>query len=85
MKVSTVALLFFLVVLMTPAAESVKDPIIRQEGIQLAKTVSRICSQRLFKLLKTPEKLGLFKALSKKLLCTLFLPQAVCDSYILYN
>ena len=83
MKVFTVALFCFLVVF--TAAESVSDPIIRQEGIQLAKTISRICSQRLFKLLKTPEKLGLFKALSKKLLCTLFLPQAVCDSYILYN
>ena len=49
MKVFSVALLFFLVVFMTPAAESVRDPTIKKCGVQLARTISSVCRMRLMK------------------------------------
>ena len=43
MKVFTVALFCFLVVLMTPAAESMRDPTIKKCGVQLARTINSVC------------------------------------------
>ena len=51
MKVFTAGLFCFLVVLMTPAAESVRDPTIKKCGVQLARTINSVCRMRLMKLL----------------------------------
>ena len=51
MKVFSVALLFFLVVFMTPPAESVRDLTIKKCGVQLARTINSVCRMRLMKFL----------------------------------
>ena len=51
MEVFTAGLFCFLVIFMTPAAESVRDPTIKKCGVQLARTISSVCRMRLTKLL----------------------------------
>ena len=51
MKVFTAVLFCFLVVLMTPAAEKVRDLSIKKCGVQLARTINSICRMRLMKFL----------------------------------
>ena len=67
MKVFTVALFCFLVVLMTPAAESVRDPTIKKCGVQLARTIHSVFRMRLMKFLSSKSHAKKLRGLTKTL------------------